>query len=279
MNTFSFITANFVARELDYHLTEGWHQGHNATNDRFRSIGTYGKLFYTMLAEIKAMGYTTIDLWLSHLHWAWATPEHLKLANNALTRLGLRVNSLVGNCGDSLKEFQTACKIAQVLECRLLCGASAFLRHETDSAVEILREHNLRFAWINHYENNADDLLARIGNRDHDVLGLCLDTGWLHLAGYAIDQAFTELAPHILNVQLKNLDPRDSDKTSPIESGLIDMKQVLRSLQRIRYNGPISIEHHPFDHAPDKECRQSRKWFRSEWIATSTESNTAHRTA
>jgi len=272
MNTLSFITANFVARELDYQISEGWHQGHNATNDQYRALETYSKRLFGMLSEVKNMGFTSIDLWCAHLHWAWATPTHMKMANQAISRLGLQVNSVVGNCGDTATEFRAACKTAQVLESRLLCGASPYLRREPEAAVDILREHNLRFAYINHMESDAESLMNLIGDKNHDTLGLCLDTGWLHLANYPIEQALTELAPHIRCIQLKNLHPSHPRTTKPIERGLIKMKNVLRALQAIRYNGPITIEHHPFDHAPNKECRQSLKWIRSEWIATSTES-------
>ena len=67
MNTISFITANFVAREAGFALTEGWHQGNNATNDYFRPIDTFPKRFEALLKEIKQSGFQAIDLWIAHL--------------------------------------------------------------------------------------------------------------------------------------------------------------------------------------------------------------------
>ena len=46
------MSANYVARQLDYQMTEGWMQGDNATQAYFRPIETYAARFEEMIAEI-----------------------------------------------------------------------------------------------------------------------------------------------------------------------------------------------------------------------------------
>ena len=45
MNTLAFMTANYVARQLDYHMTQGWMEGDDATNAYFRPLATYAERF------------------------------------------------------------------------------------------------------------------------------------------------------------------------------------------------------------------------------------------
>ena len=69
MTQISFMTANYVARQLDYNMTEGWMQGDDAVNAYFAPIATYAERFGALLAEIQGLGFTAIDLWLAHLNW------------------------------------------------------------------------------------------------------------------------------------------------------------------------------------------------------------------
>ena len=94
MNTISFMSANFVARQVGYHMTEGWGQGDKATNDYFRPLETFAERFEAMLTEVQKMGFTVIDIWLAHLHPTWATPNHLQIARDLLVKHGLTVSSL-----------------------------------------------------------------------------------------------------------------------------------------------------------------------------------------
>ncbi|NJK46029.1 MAG: sugar phosphate isomerase/epimerase, partial [Pleurocapsa sp. SU_196_0] len=94
MNTISFITANFVAREIGYNMTDGWMQGDTATQQHYQSLETFPARFDGMLREIRALGFNAIDLWAAHLHPAWATPAHIAAARDALQANGLRVTSL-----------------------------------------------------------------------------------------------------------------------------------------------------------------------------------------
>ncbi|MDA9764109.1 sugar phosphate isomerase/epimerase [Opitutales bacterium] len=265
MNKISFITANFVARELGYELTEGWHQGNNATNDYFRSIDTFPKRFDALLKEINRMGFQSIDLWVSHLHWAWATKEHSKIANSLINKHRLRVASMVGNFGATRLELEAACQVANAMEIRLLAGSVPFLRINRDEAVTILRDYGLEFAQMNQKEESADQLLKKIGYDNHDILGIAIDTGWYQVLKESLFDAFEELAPNLKLVQLKDVVAMEGNTTCIYEKGVIPVHQCIQKLQEIRFNGSITVEHHPFDRNPAEECQHNFELLRS-WL-------------
>ena len=97
----SFMSANYVARQLNYHMTEGWAQGDKATNDYFSPVQTFGARFEKILLDVRAMGFEMIDIWLAHLHWRWVTDEHVVVAQELLTRHRLKVASLAGGFGET----------------------------------------------------------------------------------------------------------------------------------------------------------------------------------
>ncbi|HQY93053.1 MAG TPA: sugar phosphate isomerase/epimerase, partial [Caldilinea sp.] len=86
MNTLSFMSANYVARQLDYNMTEGWMQGDAATQEYFMPRETYAARFEDMIAEIAGLGFEAVDIWLAHLHYNWATEEHIRIARTTLAR-------------------------------------------------------------------------------------------------------------------------------------------------------------------------------------------------
>jgi len=272
MNTISFITANFVARELGYEITEGWHQGNNATNDYFRSIDTFPKRFDALLKEIKQMGFQTIDLWISHLHWAWVTKEHTKIANSLISKHRFQVASMVGNFGSTRLEFEAACQVANAMEVRLLTGFVPFMKINRDEAVAILREYSLEFAHMNQREESADQLLRRIGFDNHDIVGLAIDTAWYQVMGEQIFNAFEELAPNLKLVQLKDVTSMEGNTTCVYEKGVVPIRQCVEKLQEIRFNGSLTVEHHPFDRNPSDECQQNLELLKS-WTSLQQQRN------
>src|SRR5919205_4105150 len=126
-NPISFITANYVARELGYNMTGGWGQGDRATNEHFRPIETFAGRFEELLRDVRAMGFEAIDLWNAHLNWAWATEEHLSIARELLAKHNLRVTSLAGGFGSTPREFEAACKVAVAVGTTILGGSAGLL--------------------------------------------------------------------------------------------------------------------------------------------------------
>jgi hypothetical protein len=90
VTTIAFMTAHYVARPIGYHMTEGWMQGDSTTNDYFKPIATFAARFDTYCADIQAMGFAALDIWLAILNPAWATPEHIQIASDLLQKRQLQ---------------------------------------------------------------------------------------------------------------------------------------------------------------------------------------------
>ena len=84
------------ARSSGYGAADEWGPFDVATNAAFEPLESYGARLDDLLAAIEAAGFEALDLWVAHLNWRWATPEHVAIARDLLDRHGLRVVSLAG---------------------------------------------------------------------------------------------------------------------------------------------------------------------------------------
>ena len=148
--TLSFMGANFVARELGYGAADEWGPFDAATNAAFEPLETYGARLDEILAIVASAGFEAMDMWLAHLNWRWATPEHIAIARDLLDRHGIRVVSLAGSFGETPSDLEAACRLANALEVDLLGGMGDVLRNHRSEAETVLREHGVRFAYENH---------------------------------------------------------------------------------------------------------------------------------
>jgi len=265
-NKISFISANFVARQLNYHMTEGWMQGDKATNDYFSPLETFAGRFEAMLAEVRAMGFEVIDIWLAHLHWRWATAEHIAIARELLARHKLKVASLAGGFGAARDEFEAACKLAKAMDTQILGGSSPFLFAERAAAVGILKEYEVKLALENHpAEKNAADMLAKIGDGGDGYIGTAVDTGWYGTHGYDAARAIRELGEHVLHLHLKDVLAPGGHVTCRYGLGCVPIEECVRALEEIGYTGYYGIEHEPEDYDPTEDCianlRLLRRWL------------------
>ncbi len=101
----SFMSANYVAKELGYGAADEWGPFDLATNEAFEPLDSFPARFDELLATIAGLDFDTIDLWFGHLNWHWATPDHVAHAREALGRYGLRVASLAGSIGATTDEL------------------------------------------------------------------------------------------------------------------------------------------------------------------------------
>src|SRR5437588_9779914 len=83
LNTISFMSANYVAREVGFAM-HGWGHGDRATNDAFEPLETYGERFGQLLDAVVALGFDAVDIWGAHLNPEWASAEHVAAATAAL---------------------------------------------------------------------------------------------------------------------------------------------------------------------------------------------------
>lgn len=259
MITVSFMTANYVARELGYKMTAGWSQGDQATNAFFAPIETYAERLEALLAGIVRLGFSRVDLWTGHLHWRWATPEHLQIANRLLRKHRLTPQSYAGGFGDTRQEFEKACATAKAVGIPLLGGNSPYLAADPKGFGMILKEHGLTFGYENHPEKTPAELLARIAGADEEVVGVAVDTGWFGTWGYDAAQALHAVRDQLFYVHLKDVRKPGSHETCAFGAGCVPIERCVQKLMEIRYLGGVSIEHEPSSYDPSEECRAGRE--------------------
>ena len=256
MNTISFITANFVARELGYSMTEGWMQGDGATQAHFRPIETFEARFGEMLREIKAMGFSALDLWGAHLHPDWASPAHLETAKRLLDAHGLKVTALAAWCG-SLEQLEGFCRVAVGVGAPVIGGGAPLLKDFRQEAIAVLKRHNVKLALENHPEKTPEEMLAQIGDGGDGFIGTACDTGWWGTQGFDAATAIRALKGHLMAVHLKDVKAAGAHDTCRFGDGVVGIEACVKAVQEIGYTGPLGIEHEPEHHNPTEDVKDS----------------------
>lgn len=266
MTIVSFMTANFVARELGFDMPN-WEAGDRATRAAFRPIETYRQRFGALLDEVGELGFDAIDLWDAHLSASWATDDHIGITVDLLAERGMRVASLAGWFGADIDSVETACRIAVAVGAPVLGGGSQVLETDREALVELLERHDLWFGIENHPERSPAEMLTKIGDGAHGRIGTTVDTGWYGTQGYDAARAIEELAPHVLHVHLKDVRQVGiPHETCGYGDGVVPLDACMEALRRIGYDGAISVEHEPDHYDPRGEIRDARELVRS-WLA------------
>ena len=266
-NMISFMSANYVARQLGFNMTGGWGQGDRATNDYYRPVETFAERFDELLRQVRALGFDAMDIWTAHLHWSWATEEHIRAARQLLDRHGLRVTSLAAGFGATREEFESACRLAVAMGTDILAGSSQYAAEDRRGAVAILKDYGVKLALENHpAEKTPADMLAKIGDGGDGTIGTAVDTGWWGTHGYDAARAIEELGQHVLIVHLKDVRAAGAHHTCPFGEGVVPIEACVRVLQRGGYRGAYSIEHEPDDYDPGDEVSRMRLMLQG-WLA------------
>lgn len=267
-NTISFMSANYVARQIGYNMTGGWGQGDKATNDWFRPVETYEERLGEMLGEVRGLGFEAIDIWAGHLNWSWATDEHVAIARRLLDTQGLQVVSLAtGNFGATPEQLESACRLAVAMGTTILGGSTALLYSDRPRAVSILKEHGVKLAIENHPdEKTPEDMLLKIGDGGDGMVGTAVDTGWYGTNGYDAARAIERLGDHVLHVHLKDVLAAGAHETCRFGQGVVPIQACVDVLKRNGYSGAYSIEHEPDHFNPNEDCRAMLPMV-EQWLA------------
>lgn len=255
----SFMSANFVARELGFRMPS-WEEGDRSVNDTFSPVETFAERFGGMLDAARELGFEAIDLWEAHLSPRWATDEHLDIATDLLRRRDLRVASLAGWFGSTPDELEASCRIATAVGAPFLGGATKLVETDRPRLLAALEHHELRLAIENHPERTPAEIVAKVGADSAGLIGTTVDTGWWGTQGYDAATAIEELAPHVMHVHLKDVRHAGTPhETCAYGEGVVPLRECVDALRRIGYAGAISVEHEPDDHDPSDEIRRARE--------------------
>jgi sugar phosphate isomerase/epimerase len=257
--TVSFMSANYVAREVGYRMNE-WGEGDRATQAAFSPLDTFAERFDAILADVVALGFDAIDVWDAHLNPAWATDDHVAAAREALDRKGLRVTTYQAYVGAD--RLERTCEIAERLGAPVLSGNAPV---DDERLPSLLERHGLRFALENHPEPTPQVMLDKIGDRPG--VGICVDTGWFGTQGYDAVRAIEEIGDRVHQVHLKDVFHEGlPHETCRYGAGVVDIEGCVRALESMGYADAISIEHEPETHDPTDEIRVMREQVLG-WLA------------
>jgi sugar phosphate isomerase/epimerase len=262
MNPISFMTANYVAREVGFRMT-GWGHGETAVMVHFRPPETYPARFAEILDAICGAGFDHVDLWLPHLHPDWATPGQLEQANRLLAERGLGVSSLAGWFGATPEAFERCCRLAKAVGTRVLGGMTSLAWEDRPALERLLDSYDLLLAIENHPEKTPAELLEKIGG---ERIGACVDTGIWATQGYDAVQAIQELAPHIFHVHLKDVLHVGEHESCRYGRGIVPLERCVGLLREMGYTGGYSVEHEPHDYDPTPDVADSAELLRG-WLA------------
>ncbi len=265
MNTISFMTANYVARQLNFEMPRGWGQGEKATNAYYHPLETFGERFDELLQNIRSAGFEAIDLWLAHLNPNWATNEHIRIACDLLTNYSLPVISLAGWLGSTTDEFEATCRLAAALDCKILGASTSLLEKDRAFVIRTCNRYGVRLALENHSEKTVQEFLDKMGDPAGGVIAACVDTGWFGTQGYDAARALEELGDRVLYVHLKDVLAAGAHDTCAFGQGIVPVEKCVRILQKKGYSAPISVEHEPEHFDPMPDCIASsemlKKWL------------------
>jgi predicted dehydrogenase/sugar phosphate isomerase/epimerase len=267
----SFITANFVARELQWSMTQGWAQGQAASEAWFQPEDTFAERFEAMLVPVAAAGFSSIDLWLGHLGPSWATDRQISEAHRILTAMKLKVISLAGWVPSDLSIQNRVVEIAHRLGTDLFAGNWEMLTVNRQECVRFLRNAGLRLAYENHPETSADQILEKIGSDDSDVLGVAVDTGWFASQGADALAQLKALEPRVFQVHLKDIRTPKKDgsgtlkgmghQTCILGQGIVGISSLYRWVREHLPKVPLAIEHEPEDHDPLPDIQEGLRYL------------------
>ena len=250
--TITFMTANYVARETGWAMSD-WGHGDRTTQEAFAPIATYAEKLDAVLADARALGFDTIDLWGAHLHPDWATDAHVEAAREALARHGLSVATYATWLAPA--NVERACSVARALGTNLI---GAGFSGEPGELAPALAEHGVRLAIENHPEETTPaELLAKLAAANEagpGLFGTTVDTGWWGTHGVDAARAIEELGDHVLHVHLKDVRAVGlPHETCRWGEGVVPIEECVRTLRRIGYEGAIAVEHEPetFDPSDD----------------------------
>jgi sugar phosphate isomerase/epimerase len=145
---------------------------------------------------------------------------------------------------------------AHALGTSIIGGNIPLLETDRAATIQILRKHQVRLGVENHPEKNAAEIIARIGDGEGQI-GACVDTGWFGTYGYDASKALEELKPYLVHIHLKDVGAPGGHETCRFGEGCVGIEHCVKTLKRIGYTGPISIEHEPELFDPTEDVRAS----------------------
>jgi sugar phosphate isomerase/epimerase len=260
--TTSFITANYVARAKGYDGTPDW-----GYHDRATVASANPSTFMLMAADIAAAGFDHIDLWTAHCHFRHHDREdYLEQVKGILSNYDFTITSYAG--GLTPLDIDPAFRFMKQLGAPVFAGG-LFGDADPDRDIPVIADtcmkYQARYAFENHPEKSADEILRKIQHGKYPNIGVALDTGWCATQGFDALDAVKRLRDHLFIVHLKDIKTPGGHETCTLGDGVVPIQQIVRYLKDSGWSGNLSIEHEPYDHDPMPEIQISLQRVK-EWL-------------
>ncbi len=257
MPTIAFAMANFAARQLGYHMDQGWEQGERASSAYFQPLSSFSERLASYLSDVRALGFDAVDLWQPMLDQRWVTDAHLDLAADVIGESGLHVIGFAGALGVNRDVFERNCEICVALAIPLLVGTTPLARQDRGFVVATLKKYGLSWAYENESEMTPAEILVNAGGTGDGTIGICADTGWFGTHGYDAADALRQLAPRLFHVHLKDVREQGKHDTCRFGEGVVDLERCVQVLLEIGYDGALVVEHEAEMFDPTDDVRAS----------------------
>jgi len=264
----SFITANYVARALNYtgKSVSEWGRFDEAT-----LAAALPETFRDICADIADAGFERVDVWASHCHFNQHDREDfLEQTKGWISQFDLTISSYAGGIlTDELANVERAFRFMKQLGAPIFAGGMwgatpwEELLGFTDNLCGKL---GLRWGYENHPEKSARDILNKIGDGKYQHIGVALDTGWCGTQGFDAVETLKRVHEKLFIVHLKDVRAAGGHDTCAAGDGIVECEKVVRYLRDSGWSGTLCIEHEPFDRDPMPEVKTSLKRVQ-EWLA------------
>jgi L-ribulose-5-phosphate 3-epimerase len=265
MRSVSFITANFVGRVSKY--PGGW-VGEWMNFDAATLEVPPASQFDAVAAEIAGAGFNQIDLWTAHAHSQRHGREGADAIKHACATHNLTITSYVGGFqATTSRELDDVFKFMKQLGAPIFAGNIWGLANDEQARLvnEAGERHNITWAFENHAEKKAGEMLARISNGEYPRCKICLDTGWCGTQGLDALEALKAVRPHLHILHLKDVVAAGGHETCALGDGIVPVERCVRYLIETNWHGVIGVEHEPFDRDPMPEVQTSLQRLRA-WL-------------
>lgn len=247
MSKIAFNTANFVARVSDYRFQlRNWMAQHDATIAQ-----TDENAWRDICCDIAEAGYHAVEVWEAHAAPEVMNKERARTWRSIMDDNGLTPVAYAGGLRPETIE------ICQWLGISHIDGG---LRINVGEANHLCRESGVGFNFENHPQKSAAEILAQI-NGGSDVLGVCIDTGWLGTQGVDAPTIIRELGPLIRHLHLKDVSAAGGHETCVLGSGVVDIAGCVAAAKEIGYQGWYSWEDEPENRNPLQSAVQNREYI------------------
>jgi sugar phosphate isomerase/epimerase len=257
MPQISFITANYVARVLNYNGDPNWDTHETAT---VRTID--GPMFDAIANDIAAAGFESVDIWKAHCHYDFhADTDYLEVVKGICSAYDFTITSYAGGItARHPSDLDAPFRFMKQLGAPIFAGGifGPLSAHELMPHIQAVCErYDVRYAFENHPEKTIDEILSAIAHGKYSRCGIALDTGWC--ATHRIDalEAAKRLRDHLTIVHLKDIRKAGQHETCALGEGIVPVEAVTQWLAKDRWNGTLTIEHEPYDHDPTPEIERS----------------------